>query len=479
MGISPSLEIAKRALIAQRLGLDTTSGNIANVNTPGYSRRVPTFTEGEPLPFKNGFVGNGVLVSKLRTFREEFFDRQIRRSLSHLNTLETDDTIIQRLSVIFGEPGENTLNSIVSDFLNSFEDLTYKPTDVSLRQRTINLAQTLTQRFKEVAGQLQETRQQVLNDIKDSISQANKLIREIADLNFKIASLKSKLEGDNQTLIDQRATKIEELSKLVDINITQGDFGNVNVFANGINLVTGSNYNQLKLRETIDPTTQERTLSLLKIDSSGRELATINLRNGKLFSLIEHYNITLDERDSSGKFSVATTLEKFFSTLVNRINSLTESGYGLDDVGPTPPGRRFFTFVGELTISTTNVNSEILADPRKLPIASVPNENGNAEIARLIAAISNDNSFLEGQKPDDYLTNIIGQIGSLGEQISTLYSISKTANEQLLNQREMLIGVNLDEEAINLMKFQKAFEAASRVVSTTNDILATLVNLGR
>ncbi|MGB9912790.1 MAG: flagellar basal body protein, partial [Candidatus Kapaibacteriota bacterium] len=63
MGVSPSLEIAKRALIAQRLGLDATSGNIANVNTPGYSRRAPTLSEGEPLPSRNGFVGNGVLVS--------------------------------------------------------------------------------------------------------------------------------------------------------------------------------------------------------------------------------------------------------------------------------------------------------------------------------------------------------------------------------------------------------------------------------
>ncbi|MFN3306896.1 MAG: flagellar basal body protein, partial [Candidatus Kapaibacteriota bacterium] len=80
MPVSPSLEIAKRAMIAQRLGLDVTSTNVANANTPGYSRRVTTFTEGEPLPSRNGFIGNGVLVSKLRTFREEFFDRQIRRS---------------------------------------------------------------------------------------------------------------------------------------------------------------------------------------------------------------------------------------------------------------------------------------------------------------------------------------------------------------------------------------------------------------
>lgn len=479
MGVSPSLEIAKRALIAQRLGLDATSGNIANVNTPGYSRRVPTLSEGEPLPSRNGFVGNGVLVSKLRTFREEFFDRQIRRSLSHLNTLETDETFIQRLAVIFGEPAENSLNSIISDFLNSFEDLSYKPTDVSLRQRTVNLAQSLVARFKEIAGQLQDTRQQILNDINDNVNQANKLIKEIADLNFKIASNKSKLEGDNQTLFDQREAKIEELSKLIEINITQGDFGTVNVFSNGINLVTGSNYNQLKLKETIDPTTTERTLSLLKIDRNAKELATMNLQNGKIFSLIEHYNITFDPKDSSGKFSVATTLEQYFATLVNKVNFFSAIGYGLDDLTSPPPGRQIFTFSGTLSIATTNVNSEIVSDARKLPISGFPGENGDATIARQISALANDNTFLGGQTPDEFLTNFIGQIGNLGDQISSLYTVAKTANEQLLNQRESLIGVNLDEEAINLMKFQKAFEAASRVVTTTNDILSTLVNLGR
>lgn len=479
MGVSPSLEIAKKALIAQRLGLDATSGNIANVNTPGYSRRVPNLTEGEPLPSRNGFVGNGVLVSKLRTFREEFFDRQIRRSLSNLNTLETDSSIINRIAVIFGEPGENSITAIVGDFLNSFQDLTYKPTDLSLRQRTLTLAQTLVKRFKETASQLQDTRQQLLSDINDNVKQANKIIKEIAEINYKIASTTSKLKGDNQTLVDQRALKIEELSKLIDINVTQGDFGTLNIFTNGINLVTGSTYNQLKLKETIDGTTGEITLSLVKIDQNGRELATVNLQNGKLYSLIEHFNVTLDDKDSSNKFSVAKELEDFFATFVSKVNFFTQNGYGLDDTGPPPPGRSLFTFTGTLSTQTAEVNSTILADPGKMPISGSAGEVGDSTIARQISELSLDKSFLNNQTPDEFLTNLIGNIGNLGNQISSLYTISKTTNIQLLNQRESLIGVNLDEEAINLVKYQKAFEAASRVVATTNDILATVVNLGR
>lgn len=479
MGVSPSLEIAKRALIAQRLGLDTTSGNIANVNTPGYSRRVPNLTEGEPLPGSNGFVGNGVLVSKLRTYREEFFDRQIRRSSSNLASLEMDNTILQRLSAILGEPSENSLTGIITDFLNSFEDLTQHPEDISLRQRTITTAQTLLARFKNIAGNFSETRNQIKTDIESNVQNANQLIREIADLNYKIASNKSKIDGESQSLVDQRALKLEELSKLLDVNVTNGDFGTVNVFANGLNIVTGAKFMQLKVKETLHPITNERTISLVKTDSQMRELATLNLQNGKLNSLIKNYNIMLDPNDSSNQFSVASDLESFFTSFVQRINSLTSQGFGLTDTGPNPPGRLFFVSTGSFAISDTEVNFELIADPLKIPLASFPNESGNTEIAKQISNLRYDTTLFNGLTPNEALSNIISNVGNWGNSISNLYSNSKLAVEQLVNQRESIIGVNLDEEAINLVKYQKAFEAVSRLVSTTNDLLATIVNLGR
>lgn len=479
MGVSPSLEIAKRALIAQRLGLDTTSGNIANVNTPGYSRRIPNLTEGEPLPGSNGFVGNGVLVSKLKTFREEFFDRQIRRSSSNLASLELDNTIVQRLSAILSEPSENSLTGIITDFFNSFEDLTQHPENISLRQRTITIAQTLLSRFRNIAENLSETRNQIKTDIESNVQNANQLIREIADLNYKIASNKSKINGQSQSLVDQRALKLEELSKLLDINVTNGDFGTVNVFVNGLNLITGADFMQLKVKETINPIINERTISLVKTDPQMRELATLNLQNGKLYSLVKNYNVMLDPNDSSNQFSVARDLENFFTSFVQRINSLTSQGFGLTDTGPNPPGRLFFVSTGNFAISDTEVNSELIADLRKIPLSSLPNESGNTEIAKQISNLRYDTSFFNGLTPNEALSNIISNVGNWGNSISNLYSNSKLAVEQLVNQRESIIGVNLDEEAINLIKYQKAFEAASRLVSTTNDLLATIVNLGR
>lgn len=480
MGVSPSLEIAKRALIAQRLGLDTTSGNIANVNTPGYSRRVPNLTEGEPLPGSNGFVGNGVLVSKLRTFREEFFDRQIRRSLSNLSSLELDQTMVQQLSAILGEPSENSLSNLITEFLNSFENLTQHPDDISLRQRTLSLAETFVSRFKTTAEGLSESRSQIKKDVESNVEQANQLIKEIADLNYKIAANKSKFDGESQSLVDQRSVKLEELSKLFDIYVTKGDFGTVNVFVNGINLITGADFMQLKVKEAIDPLSLERTIFLVKIDEQGRELSTVAPQKGKLASLLKNYNIMFDPNDSSNEFSVATGLENFFSTFVQKINYFSSQGYGLTDSGVTPPGRLIFvSTVGNYTISETSVNPELIADPRKIPISANSGQSGDTAIAKQISNLRYDTNLFNGLTPNEVISSIISKIGIWGNSVSNLYSNSKFATDQLINQRESIIGVNLDEEAINLVKFQKAFEAASRVISSTNDILATIVNLGR
>lgn len=479
MGVSPSLEIAKRALIAQRLGLDATSGNIANINTPGYSRRVPNLTEGEPLPGSNGFVGNGVLVSKLRTYREEFFDRQIRKYYSNLSTLEADESMVQRLSAILGEPSDITLTNLITDLLNSFEDLTQHPDDISLRQRTLTLAETFISRFKSIAENLAETRISVRQEINKNVEQANQLIKEIADLNYKIASNKSKLDGEAQSLVDQRAIKLEELSKIMDINVTSGDFGNVNVFTNGVNLVTGADFLQIKVKEAINTLTNERTVSLVKIDAMGRELSTILPKNGKLSSILKNYNVILDPNDSSNQYSLATSLDKFFSSFVQKINDYSSQGFGLTDSGPTSPGRLFFVTSSNYSIGSTSVNPELLADPRKIPLSANYGESGDTTIAKQISDLRFDTLLFNGLTPNEALSSIITNLASWGNGISNLYSNAKLATDQLLNQRESIIGVNLDEEAINLVKFQKAFEAASRIVSTTNDLLATIINLGR
>jgi flagellar hook-associated protein 1 FlgK len=159
------------------------------------------------------------------------------------------------------------------------------------------------------------------------------------------------------------------------------------------------------------------------------------------------------------------------------------TGYGMDDIdlSAPPPARTFFTSSINSTInaSTISVNADLINNPKDLPLSKFANQPGNADISREIARIAEDKTFLNNLNPIEYYAGFISRIGSVARDAINGLSTTKLVNEQLDTQRESVMGVNLDEEAVNLIKFQKGFEAASRIINMTNEILSTLINLGK
>jgi flagellar hook-associated protein 1 FlgK len=163
----------------------------------------------------------------------------------------------------------------------------------------------------------------------------------------------------------------------------------------------------------------------------------------------------------------------------------------LDDIVPTDPSgaplsnvpdaeRNFFEEVeGGANAFTMRINQEIVDSPRDMPLSDAAGQSGNSNIARQIGSLQDDVEFLESVTPIEYFSGMVGELSVKASQARNGLSTSKIINEQLDNQRESIIGVNLDEEAVNLIKFQQAFEASSRVVTTTNELLSTIINLGR
>lgn len=479
MGIA-SLEIGKRALMSQKFGLDVTSNNIANANTPGYSRREATFVESAPLYTQGNFVGTGVLTDKLRTFREEFFDKEVRNTLSRQASYEADQKMVTRIESVLAEPSDTGLNELSNKFLNSFDELALKPESEALRENVIGIGQTLVDRINLTARQLTDTRTEALTSLKDQVGVANGLISQIVALNKAVSSNKTLASNDAQTMVDNRELKLEELTKLGNVNVTQNPDGTVNVFMNGMNVVTGQERNKLDVIEQVNSNTGERTAKIARLDKDGAVLNFINPESGKLSSLMKSYNVTLDDKDSTGNFSVATDLNKFVQTLANKVNGLMTNGYGLDDKTGNPPNRSFFEpAVGTLNASNIQVSSEILNKPRNIAISDKPNEPGNGNIATKIARISDDAVFIGNSTPSEFYSGMIGRVGNMSQESAQGLTTTKLVAQQLTNQRDSIIGVNLDEEAVNLVKFQQAFQASSRVINTTNEILTTIVNLGR
>lgn len=479
MGNFGGLEIGKRALIANRFGMEVTSNNIANVNTPGYARQRVEFGETDPqlLPGGVGYIGTGVEIAKVRLFREEYFDREIRNNLSKKTAFENDDSVMTRIETILKEPSEDGLDTSLNKFFSSFQELANQPESIARREYVLNNAQRLSEEFNGIDSRLTELRSQTYERIQTSTDEANRLIERITELNNKVTTMSS-LGGDaGSTVINERAKLIEELSKLVGpINATLDTKGLMNISVNGTSVVSTVVGHKLQLKETISAS-GERTVSMeVASRVSGEVFARLVPGSGEIASNFKHYNVTLDGQDTSGGFSIVRSVNSLAEAIVTKVNDIAQTGYGLDDT--TAPNRSFFDPTGT-TAATIKLDTAVLGQPRNVPVAAGAGTPGDNTIARQIAALADDPTFLSAQTANQYYSNTLNKIATAGADANNGVKTTSLIDKQLTAQREAVMGVNLDEEALSLIRFQRAFEAAARIVNTTNELLGTLINLGK
>ncbi|MBS1536274.1 MAG: flagellar hook-associated protein FlgK [Bacteroidetes bacterium] len=471
------LEIGRRALQAQRTGMDVTGNNIANVNTPGYARQTAVFTETSPMyiPTK-GFIGTGVSVGAIKSFREEYFDREIRNNLSRKSGYEADDRTLQRIETILKEPSGTGLDNTLNKFFSSFQDLSLQPENIARRELALNAGQNLADEIRTTANSLSDLRGEVFQKLGTQVGEVNRLLKEIASLNGQISASQAQSLDTTNTINNERAKRIEELSKFggtVFVSIDNRGLANVTIAGNSV--VTGTFASTLKLNETISGS-GERTAKIDIVDNGGTPLVTLAPDSGEFASALKQYNVTLDDKDSSGGFSVAKNLNELAVAIVNKVNAVSTTGYGLDDT--VAPNRNFFASTS-IDAFTIDLDSSVKGQPRNLPVANAPGVPGDNTIARGIASIANDATFLTGQTPASFYSSFLNKVAIAGSDAQTGLKTTTLIADQLNAQRESVIGVNLDEEAINLVKYQKGYEAAARIVNTTSEMLGTLINLGR
>ncbi len=479
MGFS-TLEIGKTSLLAQRYGLEVTSNNISNANTEGYSRKRADLSTAQSRYSAGNFVGTGVIADQLKSFREEFFDKEIRNSITRNAGYESDQTILKKVEGIMGEPSENGLNNLISDFFISWDQLANNPDNTGYRQKVISDATQMTDKFHQLAEGFDEARLDVLEQAKDGVDDVNSIAKKLANINSRIVDSHSSASEGDLNMADERELAIEDLAEYGKVNVHHNDDGTVNVHLNGINLVTGKSLNQIKLVETTNSTTNERTISLYTTDNQGNLLNRVNPGAGKLENQMKHYNETLDKDDTSGNFSVAKSVHELAKEIAANVNMAAVSGFGLNDTGAVPPGRSFFVpYPTDADASTIRLNTLITSDSDNIPLSSVAGESGNNQIALQISALADDINFINNRTPGEFYSDIIAKAGNMLNDSQIGLKNSTMVLDQMKNQRDTVIGVNLDEEAVNLIKFQRSFEAASRVVNLADEVLGTIVNLGR
>lgn len=459
------IELASRALRVNQRAIDVIGHNVANVNTPGYTRQTYDLAATDPYTVPSFVrpsgplqIGTGVDLTSIRRVRDGFIEQQLQLAAGEQGELNQLRDLLGRVESLYNEPGEDGLNSALTAFFNAFQELSRNPESGGIRATVRQEGRNLARQFARLTGALAQLQEEIAGRVQNTVTQANNLGRQIAALNRAIRS--SLAVGDNPNdLQDRRDTLVRQLSELVggqvvaETDASGRATGALNISVGTFALVLGTSSFSLPSQITTLAGTPHLT------DGQNSTPVTRGAVAGlmRVSALIDGYRADLD--------AIA-------STLIARVNQQHQSGYGLDN----STGRAFFAGTDAASIAVdaameADLNAIAAATP---PAAGDPVAPGNGDNARAIAGIARERLFGSFTLGDFYGSSV-ARIGADAQTYQERAANQETATQQLQNLRESLSGVSLDEELTQMLQHQRSYQAAARLLTTMDDILGTLI----
>lgn len=542
------LGTALTGLMAFQRSMQTTSNNVANVNTEGYSRQ-NTNMETAPSSYGNGnYIGNGVNISNVTRSYDQFISNNIRTASSSLGEADRFQTMTKQVDNLMANP-ETGMSNAMKSFFKSANTVATDPTSIPARTIMVTEANSLATQFNTVASQLENLRAQNNAHMQTSINNVNSYAQNIVDLNVKIAA--ATRGGGTQfpnELLDQRDQLLAKLSENIDTSVFVREDGAVDVFVGqGHALISGNSRMTLALansttdvmhkkvimktnpsaKDGLDVTNQFSSGSLAGamkfrdqvLDPAQRQLGIVSAGVGKLVNQIHTQGIDLKGNQGKEMFKFVPTEVMVYGDLGNKggaikvsidsatLNNLHPSDYRLDynlgaysltrlsdNVKVTLPTGGLPSTVEGMTITETEIPGGVasfiirptynMAQNMKVAITSADEiaaatlgggegDNSNAlELAKLetSATLSNGKTF--GQTYEE----LVSQVGTSTNAATVSLSAQKALHNSATEARANFAGVNLDEEAANLIRFQNAYQASSQVVAMSRALFDSLLN---
>ncbi len=455
-GANIGLEIGKRAIMAQQLALNITGHNIANVNTPGFSRQRAIMNSNIPMVLPFGSLGTGVDVSDIRRIRSLFLDQQFRSESHKLGKWRFLNQTWSQVESIYNEPEDTGLSALLDSFWNSWQDLANNPESESARVAVREQASILVNSFHHLSTQLRDLRESLDADINTMVLQINNTAAQIADLNQSIVS--AELTGNiANDLRDRRDYLVDQLSQSVNVGVLEQSNGSYTVLLGGMALVDGSSSLQIAT-ETQSGGTSVTT----RIFFQGTGI-DIEHPSGQLEAILEARDTIVVERQAE--------MDLLATELVAAVNEIHRAGYGLG-------GETGIDFFDPNTTGAADIelNPLILQDVNYIA-ASLNGEIGDNSNALDMASLREALILKNGQATfNEYYASVIGKIGIRSQEAQNLEQNQMALMFQIENARQSTSGVSLDEEMANMIRYQHAFEAAARVISAMDSALDTIIN---
>ncbi|MDB6038049.1 MAG: Flagellar hook-associated protein FlgK [Verrucomicrobiales bacterium] len=470
LGLFGALDLGARSLRTQQQGVEVAGHNLANVNNPAYARQRVSISTASSISSSIGPQGSGAEAVAIVRVRSSLLDQQIQTETSVNSALTARQSALEdaqsRLGERIGSQGnvtgidssaKNGIAQGLSSLFTGFQSLAASPTSDTQRVLVRDKAIDLANKFKSTDQQLADLGTSLNASVQSGVDQANGLLNDIASLNKQITTAEIGAPGAANDLRDLLQQKQEQLSQFVRFDSTEASNGAVNVTIGGVLMVSGNT----------------RTDSLQTFDSGNGQLlvrtasapAQLALGAGSIAGAIE-----VRDTDVAGLRKDLNTLA---AALITQVNAVHAQGFGSD--GTT--GNDFFTGTGS---SDIGVNPAFKDKPSLIQASDNATAAGNNKIALALGALADAKQPTLGDQT--FQQSYAQTVAELGQKLSS--ANNQLADQQavqtmLSQQRDSISGVSVDEELTDLTKFQKAFQASARLISTVDDMLDTIISMKR
>ncbi len=465
MSFGGLLSIARSGLAASQALISVTSQNVTNAQTPGYSRQRLELTPSDPLQLPQGNFGTGVSMRGTMRMRNEMLDVGYRRDAHYASLNEEHREAMTAIENVLGEPSDSGLASTLEQFWNSWSDLSVSPESGAARG-------VVRQRGAQVAAQLNTFGDQIVTAqtvartrLLQTADRVNTLAAQVAEINARIVAAEA---GGTEApdMRDQRDLKIDELANLVGATAYPQANGSVNVNIGGDSLVDGGNFKTIRIQsELTDPT--RLGIALGGLSASGGPTETMYQVGGQMAGTLTAYNDTYP--------NALTKLDGIAAAIVTETNAVHTTGF----VGSTA-APNFFS-AAHTTARTMRLDAAIVADVNTIAASGISGESGDNTVALALSQMRDTKVPVNGtvQSINEGYRTVVASIATTTNAANAAATSARTLATQSDSRRESVKGVSIDEEMVNLMKYQQSYAAAARLVSVVDQISQTLINLGR
>ncbi|HUK63929.1 MAG TPA: flagellar hook-associated protein FlgK [Dongiaceae bacterium] len=455
MSLVSLLSIARTALLAQQRAMSVTGQNVANAQTPGYTRQVLDLHAADPLWTPHGTVGTGVEAGAVVRMRDTLLDTAYRRSAGGLGSATTRQGTLTQVQNAVNEPSDTGVAAALDQMFAAFGDLATDPASRTSRNLVLDKAQTLVDRLHTLAASLAGTAQDTATAMKNQAAQVNDLTRRIGELNTRILAAGGP-EHSAPDLEDQRDVLIDQLSGMVPTQVIQHTDGTIAIAVGDTLLVDGAN------TKTLDVRAAAGGGSTVGVTGDPNPLDLGN--TGSLGALVQLSTVTLPGQQAQ--------LDQFASALATEVNALHRTGY-------TPAGATgidFFDPAGT-TAASIRLSAAVQGNPDSIA-ASSGAAGSDGDLALQMAGLGNQpvaslgGLTLRGAY-DAFATGVASSVQQAGQDVDTQQALTDNADAQ----RQSANGVSVDEEMTVLIAQQQAYSAAARLVQTANDMITEVLNM--